>query len=97
MNVMKGGSMRRRIVATLLAGSLLIGSASSALAGADDRASCVGLIAADHARGIPDGMHISELVHDFQAIAVSYEIPVGMLFSSVAKLHLGSHAVCGGE
>lgn len=95
--------MKRFMIACLVAGGLSIGMTVSAGAGPEDpkhpneRASCVGLIAADHARGIPDGTHISEIIHSVKVYTDTSGMTPGAFLSSVAQQHLGSHAVCGSE
>ena len=95
--------MRNFVTACLVAGGLVVGTTISTVAGPEDpkhpneRASCVGLIAADHARRIPDGTHISEIIHGVKVYTDASGTRPGALPSSVAQQHLGSHAVCGNE
>ena len=95
--------MKNLAIALILAAALTTGAATSALASpadpkhANEQASCVGLIAADHARGIPDGTHMSELIAGVRAYADAAGSTPGAFLRMIAHEHLGSHAVCGGE
>ncbi len=95
--------MKNIAIALMLAIALLTGAADPAIASpadpkhANERASCVGLIASDHARGIPDGTHISELIHGVRVYADATGSTPGEFMSLIAQEHLGSHAVCGRE
>ncbi len=95
--------MKNISIALALAIALVSGANSSALASpadskhANERASCIGLIVSDHAPGIPDGTHTSELIHGVRAYADATGSVPGAFLSAVAREHLGSHAVCGRE
>lgn len=77
------------LVLTVAMGFLV---SSPALA-ANPRASCVGLIVSDHARW----GDFPELMHDIRSLASQFGMPSGTLIQSVARLHLGTHAICGNE
>jgi hypothetical protein len=88
--------MERRMNIPFLRGiglTLLAVAATTALAAPNSRASCVGLIVADHARW----GDFPELMHDIQDVAAFFELPTGQLIRQFAKLHLGSHQICGNE
>ena len=95
--------MRRWIAACLVAGTISVGMTVSVGASPEDlrhpdqQASCVGLIAADHARGIPDGTHISEVIEGVRDYTDAAGASPGTFIGSLARQHLGSHAVCGNE
>lgn len=95
--------MKQIVGACLLAGSLLMGATASTAASPAEpkhpsqRASCIGLIAADHARGIPDGTQMSQLIQGAKEYTDAQGITFGAFISSGAQQHLGSHAVCGNE
>ncbi len=95
--------MKNLIMALTLAIALLSGAGGSALASPsepnhpNEQASCVGLIVSDHARGIPDGVHVREIIEGVKAYAEATGSTPGGFVSSVAHEHLGSHAICGGE
>ena len=84
----------------IVAGGLSIGMTVSTGDGPEDpnaQASCVGLIAADHARRIPHGTHISKIVHGVKTDTDASRISPGTFIGSVAQQHLGSHTVSGSE
>lgn len=95
--------MKNLVGACLVAGGILVGTTVSATASPEDpkhpngEASCIGLIAADHGRGIPDGTHMNHLVHGTKDYTDSLGMGFGEFISAGAQLHLGSHAVCGNE
>lgn len=91
--------MRKLFAALALTAGLLVGATGAALASPTDprrpneRASCIGLILADHARGIPDGMTTAEIMQGVRALPGA----PGSFISVFSRAHLGSHAVCGAE
>lgn len=82
--------------AVVLAG---IGSAStpSPTAAVNSHASCIGIEASEisppgTSSEFPGGMH--QVAHLVRAVAGALGIPSGAIYSSVARLHAGSHEAC---
>lgn len=68
-------------------------TSAPAQAGANTRASCVGLIVADHARW-GDFAQVRDML---RMAATQLNTTYGVLVSSTAHRHDGTHAICGGE
>lgn len=91
--------LTRSMVISGLAAGAVIGSASIASAAPSEphvgnpKASCVGIIASEHAHtdgGAADNVRVGKL------FAAFFGLPFGELVRLGAHEHLGTHAACGG-
>jgi hypothetical protein len=81
--------MRKLVIAVLMAGVLAVGLVGTAFAGANERASCVGLGSSNAG---PGGRAV--IAHEVKRITGDLGLPPGALYSSFAKLHEGSFSDC---
>ncbi|GGK16519.1 hypothetical protein GCM10008955_07390 [Deinococcus malanensis] len=81
----------KKVFIVVLATGLV--SFAPAQAGANTRASCVGLIVSDHARW-GDFAQVRLML---RTAATQLGLTYGALVSSTAHRHDGTHAICGGE
>ena len=89
--------LRIAVLATLVGGPVQLAGARPAMAEASGAASCIGIEASaisppGSSDEFPDGLR--GVLTEVRAAAELFGINQGAIFSSVAKLHAGSHAKC---
>jgi hypothetical protein len=85
------------VVVTLLTGSVQLAGVRPAAADASGAASCIGIEASSisppgSSDEFPDGLR--GVLREVRTAAEAFGINQGAIFSSVAKLHAGSHKAC---
>jgi hypothetical protein len=81
--------MKRLVIAATLV-LALVGSAGTALAGANERASCLGI----EASTLGPAGQVPAAIAETRAIAAELGVPMGAVISEFARKHKGSFEAC---